>query len=169
LEQHCINCAALTTLTRALKNIRKALSIFGIGKESVFRNVIRGDPVLQSCSKVFALKTLILILWKRQDAKQWFQCFTEDKLSHYCHYLIISYAEKHQHHHHPTSSSTMFLSRRVYLQVMQWLSKINDMDPTNLGWFLKDGKLFSVMMDISPAPERLFKMVRCNCSDDATQ
>ena len=131
-------------------------------------------PSCKVVPKFFALKTLILILWKRQDVNQWFQCFTEDKLSHYCHYLIISYAEKYQLQIHLWVRTSNIISynvslSRFYLQVMLWLSKINDMDPTNLGWFLKDGKLFSVMMDISPAPERLFKMVRCNCSDDATQ
>ena len=47
---------------------------------------------------------------------------------------------------------------------MQWMSKSDGMNSTEWGWDLQGGKLVSLMMDLNPAPDKLLKMIRCNCS-----
>jgi hypothetical protein len=146
--------------------------IFGVGKKSVFRNVIRGDPVLQSCSKIFCTPNTDPNIVETTGCKAMVSMFhgeqTESLLSlrHGILCRKVSTADTFVKPERlpPTPSAAKFHSRRVYLQVMQWLGKSEGMDPTNWGWFLKDGKLLPEMMDISPAPENLLQMVRCNCS-----
>ena len=64
----------------------------------------------------------------------------------------------------PTTSVTNFHSRRTYLQVMQWMCKADGMDPTEWGWKVQGDTLVPLMMDTSPAPDALLKMVRCGCT-----
>ncbi len=37
------------------------------------------------------------------------------------------------------------------------------MDPTEWGWDVQGDKLVPLMMDKSPAPQTLLKMIRCTC------
>ena len=37
------------------------------------------------------------------------------------------------------------------------------MDPTEWGWDLQGNQLVPLMMENSPAPDPLLKMIRCNC------
>ena len=47
---------------------------------------------------------------------------------------------------------------------MQWIGKSDEMDPTEWGWDVQGGKLVPLMMDKSPAPDLLLKMIGCSCS-----
>ena len=64
----------------------------------------------------------------------------------------------------PTSSSAKLHCRRTCLQVMQWMGKDDDMNPSEWGWDVQRGKLVPLMLDRNPAPDELLKMIRCNCS-----
>lgn len=63
----------------------------------------------------------------------------------------------------PTVSSTKLHSLRVYYQIMVWTGKESDMDVLNWGWKLVDGQLTPVMSDMNAAPDKLLKMIHCNC------
>ena len=63
----------------------------------------------------------------------------------------------------PTTSATKFHARRTYLQVMEWMDMDDGMDPTEWGWDLQGNQLVPLMMENSPAPDPLLKMIRCNC------
>ena len=63
----------------------------------------------------------------------------------------------------PTTSSAKLHSRRTYLQLMQWMFKSDGMKATDWGWRLQGGKLVPLMMNKSPAPESLLKMIHCSC------
>ena len=65
----------------------------------------------------------------------------------------------------PTTDATTLHSLRVYHQIQSWLC--NDIDPTNWGWRVADGKLVPVMMTQEPAPGYLLKYVRCSCKEGA--
>ena len=63
----------------------------------------------------------------------------------------------------PTSHGAIFHSKRTYHQVQAWLG--NDLSPEEWGWKLSssgDG-LVPIKMTQAAAPERLLKIIRCNC------
>ena len=64
----------------------------------------------------------------------------------------------------PTTSTATFHCRRTYLQVMQWMSKSDGMNSTEWDWDVQGGKLVPLIMDLNPAPDKLLKMIHCNCS-----
>lgn len=68
----------------------------------------------------------------------------------------------------PTASATKYHSFRVYLQVQQWLGRA-DLNPTDWGWNVKDGKLTPKETDLPPAPPALLKVIRCNCKTSCTR
>ena len=64
----------------------------------------------------------------------------------------------------PTESATRFHSYRSYYQIMIWQGLDQGMHVTDWGWILGDNnKLVPVMTDMSAAPERLLKVIHCNC------
>ena len=42
------------------------------------------------------------------------------------------------------------------------------MQPEEWGWKVFNGKLLPVMMDQSPAPENILRIIRCNCHADCS-
>ena len=67
----------------------------------------------------------------------------------------------------PTSAAAKYHSFRVYYQIMKWKG-INDITPLKWGWKNIDDKLMPVTTDLSPAPEDLLKIIRCNCHGDCS-
>ncbi|OWF46189.1 hypothetical protein KP79_PYT26260 [Mizuhopecten yessoensis] len=63
----------------------------------------------------------------------------------------------------PTSDAAKYHSLRTYLQCQQWINNGQNLDPTEWGWYIQNGKLFPVKSSIAPAPEQLMKMIKCNC------
>ena len=65
----------------------------------------------------------------------------------------------------PTASATKYHALRSYVQVMLWWMDNGEvMDTTERGWELQNNSLVPVMIDTSPAPEILLKIINCNCS-----
>ena len=58
-------------------------------------------------------------------------------------------------------TTVKFHCRRIYLQVMQWMSKSDGMNSTEWGWEVQHGLTHD---DMKPAPDKLLKMIHCNCS-----
>ena len=52
----------------------------------------------------------------------------------------------------PTASAACFHSLRTYYQVMAWMDKARNMDPTNWGWQKKNNRFTPIMTDMRPAP-----------------
>ena len=64
----------------------------------------------------------------------------------------------------PTESATRFHSYRSYYQIMVWQVLDQGIHATDCVWILGDNnKLVPVMTDMSPAPERLLKVIHINC------
>jgi len=61
----------------------------------------------------------------------------------------------------PTIDAAAFHSQRTYHQVQAWCG--NDVSPEDWGWTTSSGSLYPVKMTEPAAPERLLKMIRCNC------
>lgn len=65
----------------------------------------------------------------------------------------------------PTSAAAKYHSLRVFLQVQDWLGTIQEgeMLPTDWGYHEQNGKLYPIMTDLPPAPEKLLAVVTCAC------
>ena len=61
----------------------------------------------------------------------------------------------------PTSSTACQYSLRTYCQVQQWLE--NDINPTTYWRTLSNGSLLPLPTDLPPAPDKLMRIVPCNC------
>ena len=65
----------------------------------------------------------------------------------------------------PTSSACKFHSPQAYYQVMEWIGRNDEMEPSEWGWRVEGEKLpLPVMRDISPAPDVLLQMIHYHCS-----
>ena len=62
----------------------------------------------------------------------------------------------------PTSDAAKYHSFRVYYQTQIWLGD-SDIKPNDWGWKKKGKNLIPCMMDNSPAPAALLKIIRCKC------
>lgn len=61
----------------------------------------------------------------------------------------------------PTSAAARQHSYRAFHQVQQWLG--NDLDPTNWGWKLENGRLRPVTSLKETVPPTLLHIITCNC------
>ena len=66
----------------------------------------------------------------------------------------------------PTSAAARQHSLRTFLQVQQWLG--NELSPTEWGWKIQDTSLLPVTTDLPPAPQKLMKLISCNCKAGCT-
>ena len=62
-----------------------------------------------------------------------------------------------------TSEATESHSKRVFLQVQEWLGKADQLNPEEWGWTCKNGKLFPDTVSLPAAPESLLTVIRCSC------
>ena len=144
--------------------------IFGIGKQSALQTLKKGDPVLQSCAKIFSVPgqdmdaivdsgcALMVSLFSGKPGDN----LSALRYTHLCKKVSAAKSFVTPERLPPTSSATKYHSLRSYLQVMQWMGK--DIDVSKWGWSLQTNKLVPVMTDTAPAPETLLKMIRCRCS-----
>jgi len=146
--------------------------IFGIGKQSSLQKLIKGDPVLQSCAKIFSTPgqgidvivdsgcALMVSLFNGKPGDN----LSAVRYNLLCKKVSVAKSFVTPERLPPTSSATKYHSLRSYLQVMQWMGKGEDIDVTKWGWSLQTNRLVPVMTDTSPAPETLLKMIHCSCS-----
>ena len=144
--------------------------IFAVGKKSVFRKVAKGDSVLCACANMFCATKIDKIA---NGCRAMVSLFNGTK-SDYLHSLRYSFLCKKvataktfvtPERLPPTTSATNHHSRRTYLQVMEWMGTSAGMNPTEWGWDVQGDKLVPIMMENSPAPDILLKMIRYNCSE----
>ena len=67
----------------------------------------------------------------------------------------------------PTSAATENHSKRVFLQVQEWLGKTDQLNPEKWGWTCKNGKLFPDTVSLPAAPESLLTVIRCSSRQTA--
>ncbi|KAK3928365.1 Protein lin-54-like protein [Frankliniella fusca] len=66
----------------------------------------------------------------------------------------------------PSPAAASLHSARVYLQVQAWKGRA--LPATEWGWKLCGGQLQPVLTPLDPAPERLMKLIVCNCKTCST-
>ena len=119
-------------------------------------------------SSVLQMSTKLLL--KRLVARLWYACSMGDNESleslrykFLCKKVAIASTFVKPGKLPPTSLATKFHARRTYLQVMEWMGMDDGMDFTEWGWDLQGNQLVPLIMENSPAPDPLLKMIRCNC------
>ena len=65
----------------------------------------------------------------------------------------------------PTSAAARQHSLRTYLQVQQWFGR--DFPPTGWGWKYHNNSIIPIATDLPAAPQKLMKLISCNCKKDA--
>ena len=64
----------------------------------------------------------------------------------------------------PMSHTIYYQALRVHFQVCQWkYLNLNILDAREWGWVKRDNVLELILTDMEPAPQKLLKIVRCNC------
>ena len=64
----------------------------------------------------------------------------------------------------PTECAAFYHCLRVHLQVIQWkLLLQTNLQPTDWGWKLNQGRYDPIMTDLDAAPGNILKFVRCKC------
>ena len=66
----------------------------------------------------------------------------------------------------PTSNSASYHSLHVYLTVQSWRDAETVLSPLEWGWMEQGNAIIPIMSTAPPAPDKLLKVVRCNCLHD---
>ena len=168
-------CADLLFL-HAFTGCDSTSRIFGIGKKSAFQKVIKGDSVYHSCSQVFCSPKKDQDAIENSGTRAMISLFNGNQFDSLASIRYSFLSKKVARSKTfitperipPTASATKFHSLHTYYQVMVWMDTDNDMDHTNWGWSVEEDRLIPIMMDQSPAPQILLKMIHCNCSAGCT-
>ena len=67
----------------------------------------------------------------------------------------------------PTYAAARYHNMPVYLQVQLWMVVCNTKE-TDWRWMTKDENVVSVMTFLPPAPDKLLRVIRCNCTTDCS-
>ncbi|VDH88713.1 Hypothetical predicted protein [Mytilus galloprovincialis] len=66
----------------------------------------------------------------------------------------------------PTSDAAKLHSMRTFYQTQIWIGEGHDLDPNQWGWYTSENKLMPVRCLLPPAPQKLLKVIRCNCKQN---
>src|SRR6218665_3193848 len=134
--------------------------IYGIGKKSIFKKVVGGDPVFLSSAMIFCAPNADQVTIETTACKAMVSIFNGKQ----CESLVslrysilsrkVSTAKTlvKPERLPPTPSAT-----NLHLQVIQWMGNSDGMDPTKWGWTVHHEKCVPCMMDINPAPDKLLR------------
>ena len=162
-------------LVHAYSGCDSTSRIFGIGKKAVFHKLLKSDPVMNSCASTFILgnnssddisdlgKGLMISLFGSKP---------DDTLSSL---HLVAFSKKEAtakvfvtpERLRPTLPATSFHSQQVYFQTTVWMGMANEMNPIEWGWKMESDELIPVMTDKNAAPDKILKVIHCNCSGDA--
>ena len=134
--------------------MKKLKSPFFVRQASVFlNNGSTPDEIVNAGEKLF----VALFGGKECDELNMlkFRCF--------CKKLSLSSSMVQVHTLPPTSAATENHSKRVFLQVQEWLGKADQLNPEEWGWTCKNGKLFPDTVSLPATPESLLTVIRCSC------
>ena len=148
------------------------LRIYGIGKKAIFQRLVKKDQQLQRIANQFIAinQSSQQITELASDAMvTLFGGKCSDSLSIMRSDIFRKKVATSSTHVTPeklppTKSAAEYHGRRVYYQIMTWMSTSKFMNPIDWGWTQKDEKLIPIMTDLQAAPDNLLKIIHCNCS-----
>ncbi|CAG2253857.1 unnamed protein product [Mytilus edulis] len=66
----------------------------------------------------------------------------------------------------PTSNAAKFHSLRTFYQSKIWIQDDVEIHPIDWGWYTSGNKLLPIRSTLPPAPDKLLKIIRCNCKQN---
>jgi len=146
--------------------------IFGVGKNSVFQKVMKGDSSLRSCARAFTTpgqSTDVIVQAGHKAMVLLFSGKGADTLTVLRHTILtqkvvsaVSFVTPERLP--PTEEATKHHSLRTYFQIMIWMGEEADLEPTDWGWKAEANQFIPVMNEMNAAPDSLLKVVHCNCT-----
>ena len=147
--------------------------LFGIGKGGILKK-IKVDAALKQAANVFdkvdaspaeiesaGEKAMVAIYnGKKNDS------LNALRLTRYLEKVAKSTSRVEPKSLPPTSAAAKYHSHRVFLQICHWKNPECELLAEAWGWSLTENGYNPIMTDLSPAPEDLLKVVRCNCTTD---
>lgn len=145
--------------------------LFGIGKPVALKKLMASTEYLKDYIEVFLQRTLSPddVTKAGEEVIVWlYGGMPKEKLNmlrfrKFSTKIMTSVTHVQVHTIPPTSDAVKFHSLRAYLQCQSWINDDDDRDPTMWGWYIAGGKLLPTKSAMPPAPERLLKIIRCNC------
>ena len=148
--------------------------IHGLGKKSVFKKLVKDDAVLlegaqnfckpnQGIDKVMEIWEKVLVSLLGAKPGQSLNILRSVELKRK---VISATSFVAPEQLPPTSAALKFHSQRTYLQIMTWMGQDDNMKSTEWGWALNyELRLLTpCMTDKIPAPQKLLKIIHCNCT-----
>jgi len=147
---------------------------FGVGKNSVFQKVMKGDGSLRSCAREFTIpgqSTDVIVQDGHKALVLLFSGKGADKLTVLRHTILtqkavsaVSFVTPERLP--PTEEATKHHSLPTYFQIMTCMGEEADLEPTDWGWKAKTNQFIPVMNEMNAAPDSLLKVVHCrpNCT-----
>ena len=113
--------------------------IFGVGKNSAFQKLVKGDPVLQSCANAFTIPNQTTQIIEDLGCQVMSFLFggkhahSLDTMRYniFSKKVVSSSSFVTQERLPPTESATKLHCRRVYYQIMVWMGMEEGMDAMN--------------------------------------
>ena len=146
--------------------------LFGIGKGIALKK-LRTDPHFKHQAEIFARESPKMeVVRAGEEALSCLYGGTPgeslDLLRYrkFCTKVMTDTVSVQVHILPPTSAAASYHSQRTYLQVQQWRGIGNNLIPRDWGWDTAKDKLQPILTHLPPAPEKLLKIIRCNCKTD---
>ena len=135
--------------------------IFGVGENTAFQKLVKGNPTLQSCANTFLQPNqntdVIENLGCQAMAFLFGGEFTDNlalmRYNMFSKKVISATSFVTPELLPPTQSAIKLHSRRTYYQMMVWIGRDGGTDAINWGWKLEEDQLVPVMSKMNAAPE----------------
>ena len=146
---------------------------YSIGKGTSFKKFISSSH-FRDKAKVFnadsatpmdiaaAGEEVLVSLYNGKKGKQ----LDSLRYKHFCEKVATNVSHVHPQTLPPTSAAANNHSLLVYFQVQEW--KGNELNLLEWVWEKRDGRLMPVHTDLTPAQDKLLKVIRCNCHTDCS-
>ncbi|CAG2237540.1 unnamed protein product [Mytilus edulis] len=121
--------------------------MFGLGKGALLKKV-KSSTYLQDQSQLFLQKS------------------SKDQVVKAGEEVVVGNIFVQVHTLPPTSDAAKLHSMRTYYQTQIWIGEGHDLDPNQWGWYTSENKLMPVRCLLPPAPQKLLKVIRCNCKQN---
>ena len=146
--------------------------VFVIGKKTWFQQITKKENKIKESSKVFCLpkqsqnvvktsgcRAMVALLNANQNDSQ-----ASIRYNILC--KIVARAKVYVMYERVplTSRACKFISLRAYYQVMEWIGRSDEVEPSEWGWRVEGEKCIPGMKYKSSVPDVILQMNHCDCS-----
>ena len=163
-------------VTHALGGCDTTSSIYGLGKGSLLKKIMKCESVTSAIDTVqdtnatqievaeAGMQLMVMMYGGKQSDK-----LNEMRYTTYCHLAATSTSSPKPEKLPPTERAAFFHILRVHIQAVRWKTlNADELDPLDWGWKIENGKLIPIMTDQQAAPDSLLNVIRCKCKTGCT-